>query len=360
MRVEVCGPDLLRLDRRSPLNPFIVAESFELYYNGPMSNTPLAFPTLAVFVSFVPLLHADDVLSTSTALSQDDVQAGWISLFDGQSTFGWRDAGDVENGLLVGCESTLQLANYELRLQVKSPGRLEAGGKSYLVEQAGMHEMEVTGPVGALRLREGLQLGAVAVRPVGLQPLFNGIDLAAWKAVPRPSVPADRQPRWFVRDGAIHVEGGPGALEYAGGTFADMVMQISVRADVAHANSGIFLRNVPGTCLQGYEVQIWNKTDNRWQPSYYTTGAIDDRQLARRVVSHDLQWSVVTIVTRGPHIATWVEGVQMVDWTDHRAPAENPRLGLRVEPGTIQFQAHDPETKVRFRDIRVGRLGEEK
>jgi hypothetical protein len=46
----------------------------------------------------------------------------------------------------------------------------------------------------------------------------------------------------------------------------------------------------------------------------------------------------------------------VVDWTDERKPDENPRKGLRLESGAIQLQAHDRNTDVEFRDIRVGTL----
>ena len=46
----------------------------------------------------------------------------------------------------------------------------------------------------------------------------------------------------------------------------------------------------------------------------------------------------------------------MVYWTDERPEAENPRIGLRLAPGTIQLQAHDLETDVIFHEIRLREL----
>jgi hypothetical protein len=64
----------------------------------------------------------------------------------------------------------------------------------------------------------------------------------------------------------------------------------------------------------------------------------------------------MTVVAAGPHIATWVNGVQMTDWTDTRSPHENPREGLRLKAGTIQLQAHDPETNIEFRRASIAEL----
>ena len=44
------------------------------------------------------------------------------------------------------------------------------------------------------------------------------------------------------------------------------------------------------------------------------------------------------------------------DWTDTRAPHDNPRNGLRVEPGTFCLQAHDPTTDLKFRNFRIVEL----
>ena len=51
-----------------------------------------------------------------------------------------------------------------------------------------------------------------------------------------------------------------------------------------------------------------------------------------------------------------VNGYQVTDWTDHRPPHDNPRSGLRLEPGTISLQAHDPTTNLRFRNLRIAEL----
>ena len=58
----------------------------------------------------------------------------------------------------------------------------------------------------------------------------------------------------------------------------------------------------------------------------------------------------------GLHMAVWVNGYQVSDWTDRRAPAENPRKGLRLKAGTIILQGHDPTTDFMFRNLRMAEL----
>jgi hypothetical protein len=74
------------------------------------------------------------------------------------------------------------------------------------------------------------------------------------------------------------------------------------------------------------------------------------------VVADDETWFHLTLVADGPHIAAWVNGYAVSDWTDERAANENPRVGLRLEPGTIMIQGHDPTTDISFRELRLAEL----
>ena len=104
---------------------------------------------------------------------------------------------------------------------------------------------------------------------------------------------------------------------------------------ISHApelNSGIFFRCIPGEFTNGYESQIHNgfNDGDRSKPKDFGTGGIYRRIAARRVVPNDKEWFHKTIVADGPHIAVWVNGYQVTDWTDDRKPDKNPRNGLRT------------------------------
>jgi len=59
------------------------------------------------------------------------------------------------------------------------------------------------------------------------------------------------------------------------------------------------------------------------------------------------------VVAKGNHLATWVNGVQVVDWIDNRKLADNARNGCKLEKGPISLQGHDPTTDLAFRNIRL-------
>ena len=73
-------------------------------------------------------------------------------------------------------------------------------------------------------------------------------------------------------------------------------------------NGGVFFRSIPGDFMNGYEAQLFNGCyeNDPAKPARFSTGAIDDRQLARRLVSRDLEPLVMTVIAAGPHLATWV------------------------------------------------------
>lgn len=199
----------------------------------------------------------------------------------------------------------------------------------------------------------------VKLRPIGLQPLFNGVDLTGWEKVDRANAPAP--PVWSVKDGAIHVEKGPGQLETAS-TYSDFVLQLDVRTNpqnaAHHPNSGVFWRGDRGGFWTGYESQIRNeyKGEDRSQPVDFGTGGIYNRQAARRVVSDDGEFFTKTIVACGRHMATWINGIQVADYDDVREEGMDARKQARLAAGPISLQAHDPTTNLDFRGIRISPL----
>ena len=201
----------------------------------------------------------------------------------------------------------------------------------------------------------GLQLnsGKVAFRNIRLKPkgqesMFNGKDLAGWKTYP------NMKSKFSVtNDGLLNVKDGKGQLETAG-SYGDFVLQLECITHAAELNSGIFFRCIPGDEMMGYESQIHNGfKDDRNVPRDYGTGGIFRRQKARRVVADDNQWFHKTLIVDGPHIAVWVNGHQVSDWTDDRKPNENPRRGLRLKAGTIMIQGHDETTNISFRNMTI-------
>jgi hypothetical protein len=211
----------------------------------------------------------------------------------------------------------------------------------------GLIALQQAGPDdGTIRFRN------VKLRPLGLRSLFNGKDLTGWKEIP------ERKSVYSVTsEGWLNVKDGPGDLQTVS-TWGDFILQMEIISNGTHLNSGVFFRALPGQFWSGYESQIRNQwqDDDRTRPVDFGTGGIYNRQPARRVVSTDHEWFTKTIAVHGRHIAVWVDGVQVSDFTDPRPPHENARQGYRAEPGVISLQGHDPTTDLSFRNLQIAEL----
>lgn len=236
---------------------------------------------------------------------------------------------------------------------------IRADGDHITIKLDGNAVLDYTDPKPLRRGFIGLQFNTgkaefrnIRLKPLGLKDLFNHKDLTGWKLYPgRPTVAT------VTSEGDMNVKIGSGQVESVE-KFGDFVLQAEVICNAKNVNSGVFFRCIPGDLMNGYECQINNaiKDDDRAKPRDAGTGAIYRRQNARRVVSDDFHWFRMTLVANGLHMAGWVDGYPVTDWTDDRPPDKNPRNGSRVEPGTFAIQAHDKTTDVSVRSFRVAEL----
>jgi hypothetical protein len=359
--------------------------------------------TLAAVLLFTagPALAQDP---KPNALTPKEAADGWLMLFDGETTFGWKIEGvaEVKDGELIlgkGGKKTVAYPstgfgpNAALSFQLTGPALAHvtggttlknppdvAGWVSFTVTRDGEKvQLGNTGP--ALYTTVGtrpkgseaapfciettgdaeVKVRSVKIRPTVTKPLFNGKDLSGWKVFR--GDPKRAASKFEVTPaGELHVTSGPGDLQTEK-QFDNFVLQLECKTNGKGLNSGVFFRCLPDQYQQGYEAQVHNAyKDDRTKPVDFGTGAIYRRVPARKVVSDDNEWFTLTVVADGPHIATWVNGYQTVDWTDDRKPADNPRQGLKTGKGHLSIQGHDPTTDLLFRNIRLAELpaGKEK
>jgi hypothetical protein len=231
---------------------------------------------------------------------------------------------------------------------------------------------EIHVPAGSKLFLRNLKL-----RPTNTGPLFNGKDLTGWKKYAGDDKRTKTE--FSVNEqGSLHLKNGPGDLQTEG-RYDDFVLQVECKTNGKNLNSGVFFRCIPGEYQNGYEAQVHNGfgasakeytveeydptthelKDKKKVPSAavdYGTGAIYRRVPARRQGAKDNEWFTMTVMADGRHIATWVNGVQVVDWTDNRPVNANARNGCRLEKGNISLQGHDPTTDIDFRNFRLAEL----
>ena len=346
---------------------------------------------------------ADDdigVRKTSTLLAKE-AREGWLQLFDGESTFGWKIEGEakVEKGQLVlgGKKPTKASVTTQFRwckvrvnfdvlgANAVHPGIAGRAGSSFRsstdlqitresFEDCGLHSPLAFDIPADTRVI----LRHASAKPLRMTSLFDGKDLTGWRKFAG-NAKQEKSKFSVTKEGWLNVKDGPGDLQTTK-SYGDFVLQLECISNGKHLNSGIFFRCQPEKYQQGYEAQIRNQFTDKPTQKYtvedydpktnkllgkrtvestavdYGTGAIYRRVPARKGVAKDGEWFALTLAARGRHFATWVNGVQVVDWTDNRPANDNARQGYRAAPGAISIQGHDPTTDLSFRNIRLAEL----
>ncbi len=188
--------------------------------------------------------------------------------------------------------------------------------------------------------------------------LFNGHDLSGWKANSRPE-------SFSVEDGQLkaHGKNGMSHLFYVGDEgrdvrFKDFEMIVVARS-APNSNSGIFFHTGrelrKGKYLnKGYEVQLnSSKKEKRKTGSLY--GIVD----LPTSPADETKFFETRFRVDGNRIQVFVEGEQVVDYTEPSSPDREPSRSKRlIDPvgGSIALQAHDPASVFYFKEIRIREL----
>ncbi len=176
--------------------------------------------------------------------------------------------------------------------------------------------------------------------------LFNGENLDGWR-------PAEENPHVFsVEDGKIVIDGPRSHLFYdgpvAGADFKDFHFRSEVYT-YPRANSGIFFHTrwqARGWPSVGYEAQVNATHRDRIKTGsvYGVSNVLDDAP------HNDEEWFLYEIIVKGDRIILKVDGETVMDYTERE---EDIRGQRRLSSGTFALQAHDPGSRMYFRNIYV-------
>lgn len=191
----------------------------------------------------------------------------------------------------------------------------------------------------------------------GWQTLFDGTSLSGWRA-------GGNADSWHLEDGAVVARGPQSHLFYVGDSGSAAFRNFELEADVktrAGANSGIYFHTAyqpSGWPARGFEVQINNTYagDGEYRERKKTGSLYGIRNVYSQIVSDD-QWFRLHVTVRGRQVRVLVNDQVTVDYIEPVPPAGAGDNQTRVlSDGTFALQAHDPNSTVSFRNIRVRRL----
>jgi len=181
--------------------------------------------------------------------------------------------------------------------------------------------------------------------------MFNGEDLTGWK-------PGEENPdSYSVEDGKIIIDGPRDHLFYDGPIANANFKNFHFRCEVftyPKANSGIFFHTkwqATGWPSIGYEAQV-----NATHSDRIKTGSIYGVSNVMNDAPHeDKNWFLYEIIVKDKEITLKVDGETVMEYTEN---PDDIRGDRKLSSGTIALQAHDPESRIYFRNLLIRPIDE--
>lgn len=174
--------------------------------------------------------------------------------------------------------------------------------------------------------------------------LFNGEDLSGWNI--------HGTELWYVEDGLLVCESGPEAKYGYLSTekfYDDFILTLEFKQE-ANGNSGVFFRStIEGTKISGWQVEVAPPGSNSGgiYESYGRGWLIQpDPEKDKALKMGD--WNQIKIKVVGNKVTTWINGTQMISFSDEK---------IGQGKGSIALQIHDGGgIKVKWRKLKIKTL----
>jgi len=118
------------------------------------------------------------------------------------------------------------------------------------------------------------------------------------------------------------------------------------------ANSGIFFHTVyqeKGWPNKGYEVQV-NQTHGDWRK----TGSLYSFNDVKEVYVKDGEWYTEHIIVKGDQVTVKINGKTVMEYDESEDKNRPENAGeKKIDRGTFALQAHDPESVIYYRSVKV-------
>tara|TARA_B100001142_G_scaffold143313_1_gene144490 strand:+ start:610 stop:1323 length:714 start_codon:yes stop_codon:yes gene_type:complete len=159
--------------------------------------------------------------------------------------------------------------------------------------------------------------------------LFNGKDLSGWIVY--------GTEKWYIEDGLLVCESGPDAQYGYLGTekyYKNFILNLEFMQE-ANGNSGVFFRStVEGTKVSGWQVEVA-------PPGLFTGGIYESYGRGWLIKPDDGkdsslkmgEWNKLTIKVYGGSVTTFLNGKQMITYSDDKIGQANGRIALQIHDG---------------------------
>ena len=183
----------------------------------------------------------------------------------------------------------------------------------------------------------------------GFTQIFNGKNFDGWK-IAEPEAKS-----WRIEDGVIIAQGNRSHLFYVGDEkpFKDFEFKVDVMTEPG-SNGGIYFH----TAFQdsswpkaGFECQV-----NVSHADYKKTGSIYDIANLGVTPAQDNKWWTQHITVKGNTVQVRIDGKLVLEYKEPAGTQAGKDFMRKLGEGTFAFQAHDPKSVVRYKNVRVKRL----
>lgn len=183
----------------------------------------------------------------------------------------------------------------------------------------------------------------------GFVSIFDGKTFDGWKK-------AEENPdTWQIIDGALVTKGRRCHLFYVGADkpFKNFELKVDVMTE-PNSNGGIYFhtqyqaRDWP---KYGFECQV-NVSHSDWKK----TGSLYDVVNVASSPARDNRWWTQHIIVEGRKVTVKIDGQTLFEYTQPLGAQAGKDYTRLLDEGTFALQAHDPDSVVRFKNLRVKRL----
>ena len=183
----------------------------------------------------------------------------------------------------------------------------------------------------------------------GFVNLFDGKSMNGWKVNENPT-------SWKVENGTLVCNGERSHIFYVGDDkpFKNFHFKADVKTE-PNSNAGIYFHTKyqdSGWPKYGFECQVnlSYKSDPRKTSSLYSVKDVLEP------AAKDNEWYTQEILVVGKKITLKVNGKTLVEYVEPDDQKAGSDFTRKIDEGTFALQAHDPGSKVYFKNLRVKRL----
>lgn len=183
-----------------------------------------------------------------------------------------------------------------------------------------------------------------AVAEDGWIEMFNGRDLSGWKL--------NEGNKIKVEDGMIVTGGERAHLFYTEREFKDFVFEADVKTTPG-SNSGIYFHTKyqdTGWPAAGHEIQV-----NVSHTDPVKSGSLYNRVKLFSTTAKDNEWYRCRVTVKGKTVKTEINDKVLYEYVEPPGVTEEPMIG---DSGLMALQAHDPNSVVYYRNLRIKPLDE--